>query len=107
MYGLPDLATAVQEGINLVTIVFNDQALGASLMDQETRYRRRVIGTQLHTPDFAKLSQSFGAEGIKLDNAKELRNALRTALKLQRPVVIEVPIESWTPPFQLSPPGAF
>ena len=107
MYGLPDLATAVQEGINLVTIVFNDQALGASLMDQETRYRRRVIGTQLHTPDFAKLSQSFGAEGIKLDNAKELRNALRAALKLQRPVVIEVPIESWTPPFQLSPPGAF
>ena len=33
MYALPDLATAVQEGINTVTVVFNDSALGASLRD--------------------------------------------------------------------------
>lgn len=106
MYGLSDLATAVQESINVVTIVFNDQALGSTLTDQETRYGGRVIGTRVHTPNFAKLAQSFGAEGTRLGNAGELGDALRGALKSNKPVVIETPIKSWTPPFQIKPPGA-
>ncbi|MCZ6866814.1 MAG: thiamine pyrophosphate-binding protein [Dehalococcoidia bacterium] len=106
MYALSDLATAVQEGINVVAIVFNDGALGASLMDQEVRYRGRVIGTKLHNPDFAMTAQAFGAEGIKLEDRRQLGEALSGALKAEKPVVLEVPIESWTPPFQISPPGA-
>ena len=105
MYALPDLATAVQEGINTVTVVFNDGALGASLRDQQVRYKGRVIGTQLRNPDFAATAQAFGAVGVTLDHYDKLGAALADALKLDKPVIIDLPIESWTPPFQIAPPG--
>ncbi len=104
MYALPDLATAVQEGINVVTVVFNDNALGASLRDQEVRYGGRVIGTRMRNPDFAAAARVFGAEGMRLDDVEQLGNALSKALNMDRPVVIEAPIQSWTPPFQVTPP---
>ena len=106
MYGLPDLATAVQEGINTVTVVFNDGALGASLRDQEVRYKGRVIGTQLQNPDFAATARAFGAEGVRLEHYDQLGPALSEALRLEKPVIIDCPIESWTPPFQIAPPGS-
>ena len=106
MYALPDIATAVQEGINVVAIVFADGALGASLRDQEVRYKGRVIGTKMHNPDFAMTAKAFGAEGIKLEHRSQLDEAVSRALRLDKPVIIEVPIDSWTPPFQINPPGA-
>jgi len=99
-----ELATAVQEGINLVTLVFNNEMLGASHIEQQNRLKGRVIGTRLHNPDFAQLAEVYGAMGIKLGSHQELGDALRTALKAERPVVIEVPIPNLTPPFQIPPP---
>ena len=104
-YASSELATAVQEGINAVTLVFNNSSLGASFADQETRFGGRVIGTRLHNPDFVKLAEAYGAQGVKLGSHKELGPALREALKAEAPVVIEVPLPNLTPPFQVSPPG--
>ena len=103
-YASSELATAVQEGINLVTLVFNNEMLGASHIEQQNRLEGRVIGTRLHNPDFAQLAEVYGAMGIKLSSHQELGDALRTALKAERPVVIEVPIPNLTPPFQIAPP---
>ena len=105
MYGIPDLATAVQEGVNLVTLVFNNGAFGASLADQQTRYGGRVYGTRLRNPDFVRLAESFGAIGIRLSDAGEVGGALRSALGSDGPVVIEVPIPILDPPFQIPPRG--
>ncbi len=105
MYGIPDLATAVQEGANVVAVVFNNNAYGASLADQQDRYGGRVYGTRLHNPDFAALAESFGATGIKTSGHEELGEALRSALKVEGPVVIEVPIPVLYPPFQIPAPG--
>ena len=105
MYGIPDLATAVQEGVNLVTLVFNNSSFGASLADQQKRFEGRVYGTRLHNPDFASMAESFGATGVRLSGPGELGDALRRALKSDGPVVIEVPMPVLDPPFQLSPRG--
>ena len=105
MYASSELSTAVQEGINVVTLVFNNGALGASRADQEHRYRGRTIGTDLRNPDFAQLAEVYGALGIKLNDHKGLGPALRDALKAERPAVIEVPIPNLRPPFQIPPPG--
>ena len=104
-YASSDLATAVQEGLNVVTIVFNNESFGASYADQEHRFGGRVIGTRIHNPDFAKLAESYGALGVKLSGHQELGPALRDALKAERPALIEVPIPNLVPPFQISPPG--
>ena len=103
-YCSSELATAVQEGINVVTVVFNNGLLGASHIEQQNRLGGRVIGTRLHNPDFAQLAEVYGAMGVKLGSHQELGDALRTAFRAERPVVIEVPIPNLTPPFQIPPP---
>ena len=105
-YASSELATAVQEGINAVTLVFNNQSLGASYSDQMGRFGGRVIGTRLHNPDYAKLAEAYGAQGVKLSGHEELGNALRSALRAEEPVLIEVPVPNLVPPFQISPQGA-
>ena len=105
MYGVPDLATAVQEGANLVSLVFNNGSYGASLSDQQTRFGGREHGTRFHNPDFARMAESFGAVGVKLGGPVDLGDALRDALRANSPVVIDVPMPVLTPPFQVTPRG--
>lgn len=100
MYALPELATAVQYGINVIALVFVDNAFGALLNDQRTRYRERVIGTELKNPSFAQLAELFGAKGIKA-NPDRIEEALQEAQETHRPTVIEVPVPTLTPPFQI------
>jgi acetolactate synthase-1/2/3 large subunit len=101
LYACGDLATAVHYGINVVTIVFNDQAFGSTKSDQQRNYQGRIVETDLTNPDFVKLAEAFGAKGARA-NPEGLDRALREALDAKQPVVIEVPIPTLVPPFQLS-----
>ena len=85
----------------MVAIVFNNEAFGASAWDQEHRFHRRFIGTDLHNPDFVQLAHAFGAVGVRA-TTEEIGPALREALTLERPVVLEVPIPTMMPPFQIT-----
>ena len=105
MYATSELSTAVQEGINVVTLVFNNGLLGASRADQVNRYQGRTIGTELLNPDFAQLAEVYGALGIRLADRRDLGPALREALHANRPAVIEVPMPNLRPPFQTPPHG--
>lgn len=106
MFGIPDLATAVQEGANLVALVFNNGAFGASRMDQGTRFQGRYYGTTVHNPDFVKMAESFGAYGMKVDDpSTDLRGVLREALTKDGPVVVDVTMPDLNPPFQIPPHG--
>ena len=102
LYAVGELATAVQYGINLVTIVFNDQAFGSTKSDQQRNYQGRIVETDLKNPDFVKLAEAFGVKGIKTE-PRDIDRALAEALGLRQPVVIEVPIPTLVPPFQISP----
>ena len=61
-----ELATAVQYGINVVTVVFNDSAYGNTNRDQVEHFGGRVIGTELVNPDFVAFAESFGAVGTRV-----------------------------------------
>jgi len=104
MYGVPELATAVQEGINVVALVFVDNAFGASRRDQQQRFGSRFLGTRLHNPSFARLAEEFGGRGIHVAEPEEVGGALREALACGRPAIIEVPLPTLMPPFQATPP---
>jgi acetolactate synthase I/II/III large subunit len=94
-----ELATAVQHDIPVVACVFNDGAYGNSNRDQRERFGGREIGTVLHNPDFAKLAESFGADGIKLTSSDQLEGAIREAVANGRPTVVEIPIPRMPSPF--------
>jgi acetolactate synthase-1/2/3 large subunit len=100
MYALSDLATAVQHGINVIALVFVDNAFGASNNDQQTRFKKRIVGTELYNPNFAQVAEVFGAKGIRAE-AEQVGTALQEALAAKRPTVIEVLIPTLPPPFQL------
>src|SRR5258706_145358 len=91
MYGVQELATAVQYGINVVTIVFNNSAYGNVWRDQQERYAGRLLGVELRNPDFVKLAESFGAVAMRAANPEQLRSALGRALAAAAPVLIEMP----------------
>lgn len=92
LYNAQELATAVQYGINAVVIVFNDNAYGNVLRAQMEQFDGRVLGTRLHNPDFVKLAESYGARGVLAKDAATLEVALREALTIAHPTLIEVPV---------------
>jgi acetolactate synthase-1/2/3 large subunit len=100
LYGCAELATAVRQGINLVTVVFNDQAFGSTKSDQMVNFNGRIVGTELNNPDFARLAELFGAKGLRA-KPEHLGKALDEALGAQKPVVIEVPLPTLIAPFQI------
>lgn len=92
LYNSQELATAVKYGINVVVIVFNDNAYGNVLRAQIEDFDEHVIGTQLHNPDFVKLAQAYGARGVKANDSFQLETAIRQAISTASPTVIEVPV---------------
>jgi acetolactate synthase-1/2/3 large subunit len=93
LFGMQELATAVQHRINLVTIVFNNRSYGNVRRDQFDQYGGRLLGADLVNPDFCKLTESFGALGLRATTPAELKAQLQRALQADAPVVIEVPGE--------------
>ena len=91
MYNVQEMATAVQQKINAVVIVFNDSAFGNVLRDQRDRFQGRVYGSELHNPDFMMLAKAFGVRGARATTAEELEAQLREALDAEAPTLIEVP----------------
>jgi acetolactate synthase I/II/III large subunit len=92
LFNSNELATAVQYGLNTVSVVFNDSAYGNTRLDQVTGYGGRVIGTTLRNPDLVAYAESFGAAGVRAKSAEDLTGALREAFTDDRPVVIEMPL---------------
>src|SRR5207244_2700723 len=55
LYTSQELATAVQQQVNVIAIVFNDHAYGALKLYQDRVHGGRRIGVDLKSPDFSKL----------------------------------------------------
>jgi acetolactate synthase-1/2/3 large subunit len=110
MFNQQELATAVQHNIPVIALVFNDHAYGNSKMDQEKGYNGRIIGTELRNPDFAKLADAYGADGLKLVSPNHVGDAVKAALENNRPTIIEVPVDGMQSSWNLPPrekPGPF
>ena len=92
MFAVQELATAVQHHIDLITIVFNNNQYGNVQQMQKNLYGNRVIATDLVNPDFVKLAESFGAQGLRATTPNELHHAIQQGQKTNLPTLIEVPV---------------
>ena len=107
MFAVQELATAVQYGINLVTLVFNNNAYGNVRRDQRERFAGRLLGADLHNPDFLKLADAFGVQADRVSSPDALRSSLSHALESGVPWLIEIPVprDSESDPWRfLQPP---
>ena len=88
------LATAVLEDIPVIVFILNNYSLGMVAQWQRTFYDRRMIGVdQQHCPDYVKLAESYGAQGIRAQSMDELDKAIKTALSSDVATVIDIPID--------------
>jgi len=91
MYNAQELATAVQHKINVVAVVFNDNAYGNVARDLDEAWGG-AFGAQLHNPDFMKLADAFGLRGLRATEPTEVGRLVADAVQMDRPVLIEVPV---------------
>ncbi len=85
-----ELATAVQYGLPILFLVFNNSLYGTIRMHQEREYPGREIGTALKNPDFAALARAYGLHGETVRRTAEFAPALERALGAGGPALIEL-----------------
>ena len=91
MYNVGELATAVQESLSLITLIFNDGGYGVLRNIQDAQFEgRRMASADLHTPDFAKLGEAFGMPSSTVRSVDQFGPAFREAVASGGPAMIEV-----------------
>ena len=92
MFGVQELATAVQFKIGVVTLVFNNNAYGNVRRDQRERFNGRVVASDLVNPDFVKLAESFGVAAARVTAPDQFKGAMEKALAHGGPYLISVEV---------------
>ena len=88
-----ELSTAVEYGINTTTIVMNNKSWGAEKAYQKDFYGKRYLGADIQSPPFDEVAKLYGAKGIKVKKLSEVNEAVKSALKVNKPVVIDVDVD--------------
>ncbi len=100
------LATSVEEELPVVVVVLNNRMLGMVAQWQRLFYGRRYIGVKLgRSPDFVKLAEAYGAEGVRPESIEEFERAVKNAVAAEVSTVIDVPIDPEENVFPMVPPG--
>jgi len=101
-----NLATSVEEELPVVVVVLNNRMLGMVAQWQRLFYGRRYTGVELgRSPDFVKLAEAYGAEGVRPDSVEEFERAVRRAASSEVTTVIDVSIDPEENVFPMVPPG--
>ncbi len=98
LYNAQELATAVQNKLAVIAIIFNDNAYGNVKRAQiQEGYN---LATDLDNPDFCELARAFGAIGVIAHHPEELRHEIHKALTYDKPTVIEVKVDKMPDPWK-------
>ena len=101
-----ELGTSVTEDIPVIVVILNNEVLGMVAQWQRLFYNGKYAAVKLGTvPDFAKLAQAYGAEGVRVASLSEFSDSVKKALKTEVTTVIDVPISPEDDVFPMLPPG--
>jgi acetolactate synthase, large subunit (EC 2.2.1.6) len=101
-----NLATAVDEHIPIISVIFDNRSLGLVRQVQDLFQNKRIVGVDYGpSPDFVKYAEAFGALGFNADSYEELEKAIKTAIREDMPTVIRLPIDKNELALPTLPPG--
>ena len=104
---MQELATASRYNIPIVQVIINNHVLGMVRQWQTLFYEKRYSQTVLDdNVDFCKVAEGLGCEAILVDKVEDVEPALRKAIELKKPVVLNVLIEKDDSVFPMVPAGA-
>jgi acetolactate synthase-1/2/3 large subunit len=90
---MSELATIVQEKINIKIAIINNGFLGMVRQWQEFFYDKRYVATPLVAPDFAALANAFGIRGERITKRAEVIPTIRSARESAETVLIDFRVE--------------
>jgi len=103
---MSELATIVQEKINIKIAIINNGFLGMVRQWQEFFYDKRYVATPLVAPDFAALANAFGIRGERITTRADVVPTIRSARESQETVLIDFRVEQEDSVYPMVPAGA-
>ena len=102
---MAEIATMVQEGIEVKLAVFNNGYLGMVRQWQQFFHGGRYSNTPILSPDYVKLAEAYGIPGFRVKQAGDVSDALRQANATPGPALVELVIEQEANVFPMIVPG--
>ena len=85
-----EIATASRYNVPIIQVVINNHVLGMVRQWQTLFYDKRYSNTILDdSVDFVKVADALGATGFRATNLQEFEDAMKQAIELNKPVVID------------------
>ncbi len=104
---IQELMTAVEQRLPVKVLVLNNGHLGMVRQWQELFYNNNCVATNMRwQPDFVKLAEAYGAEGVRISTEQDLADLLPAALRSPRATVIDVRVEPEENVYPMVPTGA-
>jgi acetolactate synthase-1/2/3 large subunit len=104
---IQELATAVENEIPVRVAILNNGYLGMVRQWQELFYNRRYSYTNMTgQPDFVKLAEAYHAEGMEITRQADVKDAILSAMKSDKPVFIDFKVSREENVFPMVPAGA-
>jgi acetolactate synthase-1/2/3 large subunit len=102
----PELATLVQEQLDINIAIINNGYLGMVRQWQEFFYDKRYQATPITGPNFAKLAEAFGIAATTVTRRAEVEGAVEAARRLKRAALIDFQVEQEDSVYPMVPAGA-
>lgn len=100
------LAVSVLEKLPVIVFLMNNYMLGMVAQWQRTFYNRRYMGVHQNScPDYVKLAEAYGAQGIRAESMNDLEDAINKALKNDVATVIDIAIDPEEDVYPFVAPG--
>lgn len=103
---IAELATIVQENVDIKIGIINNGFLGMVRQWQEVFYEKRYVATPLLQPDFVKLAGAYGIKALRVSRQTELAAAIQQAREHNGPVIIDFRVTEDANVFPLVAPGS-
>jgi acetolactate synthase-1/2/3 large subunit len=103
---MAELATMVQEKLDVKIAIINNGYLGMVRQWQEFFYERRYESTPLLSPDFTKIAGAYGIPGVTIRERSEVIPAVRAARRHAGPMLIDFRVEQEDSVYPMVPAGA-
>ncbi|MHB0939267.1 MAG: biosynthetic-type acetolactate synthase large subunit [Armatimonadota bacterium] len=105
---IQEMATAVAHKLPIRIALMNNGFLGMVRQWQKMFYDQRYsqVGLNVGTPDFVKLAEAYGAEGIRITEPSEVRPAIdRARAVTDHPILLDFQCESEEDVYPMIPAG--
>lgn len=101
-----DLATAVENNIEVKFAILNNGTLGMVRQLQDLFYENGFVASLYSgNPDFVKLAEAYGITGIKVTDKSQVAQAIQTAMDTPGPVIIDFIVKQDEHVFPMIPAG--